>query len=136
MNILVVLILLMIIGAIVAIETRGLLASIICVGAVGFLLSIAFLFLGAPDVAITQLVVEILCLVILIRATISRDLTSVTGYRDLFGLIVRSGSLLFREFDRLDLGGASLDQQRFDPSENGLDNKAGMGSALNHAARH
>ena len=43
-------------------------------GAVGFLLSIAFLFLGAPDIAITQIVVEILCLVILIRATISRDL--------------------------------------------------------------
>jgi multisubunit Na+/H+ antiporter MnhB subunit len=79
---------LMIIGAIIAIETTNLLSSIVCVGAVGFLLSIAFLFLGAPDIAITQLVVEILCLVILIRATISRDLTTVSGDREFFGMVV------------------------------------------------
>ena len=35
----------------------------------GLALAFAFLVLKAPDVAITQLVVEILCLVILIRAT-------------------------------------------------------------------
>jgi len=44
------------------------------VGAVGFALCLAFLVLKAPDLAITQLVVEILCLIILIRATINRDL--------------------------------------------------------------
>ncbi|MBN1270227.1 MAG: DUF4040 domain-containing protein, partial [Kiritimatiellae bacterium] len=76
MGLLVILLLLMIIAALVAIETSNLLSSIISVGAVGFLLSIAFLLLGAPDIAITQIVVEILCLVILIRATISRDLTT------------------------------------------------------------
>ena len=83
-----VLILLMIVGAIIAIETSKLLSSIICVGAVGFLLAIAFLMLGAPDIAITQIVVDILCLVILIRATISRDLTEITGDREFFGMIV------------------------------------------------
>jgi len=88
MSVLVILLFLMVIGAIIAIETTNLLSSIICVGAVGFLLSIAFLFLGAPDIAITQLVVEILCLVILIRATISRDLTAVSGDREFFGMVV------------------------------------------------
>lgn len=83
-----ILLFLMIVGALIAIETTHLLSSIICVGAVGFLLSIAFLLLGAPDIAITQIVVEILCLIILIRATISRDLTAVSGDREFFGLIV------------------------------------------------
>ena len=77
----------MIIGALVAIETTNLLSSIISVGAVGFLLSIAFLFMGAPDIAITQIVVEILVLVILIRATISRDLTAISGDREFFMMI-------------------------------------------------
>jgi len=88
MEILVLLVILMIVGAIIAVETSNLLSSIVCVGAVGFLLSIAFLFLGAPDIAITQLVVEIICLIILIRATISRDLTAVSGDREFFGLTV------------------------------------------------
>jgi multicomponent Na+:H+ antiporter subunit B len=61
----------MIIGSIIAIETKNLLSSVISVGVVGFSLSIAFLMLGAPDIAITQLVVEILILVVLIRATIT-----------------------------------------------------------------
>jgi len=88
MSLLVILLVLMVIGAVIAIETTNLLSSIVCVGAIGFLLSIAFLFLGAPDIAITQLVVEILALVILIRATISRDLTSVSGDREFFGLTI------------------------------------------------
>jgi len=78
----------MIIAALVAVETTNLLSSIICLGAVGFLLSVALLFLGAPDIAITQIVVELLCLVILIRATISRDLTAVSGDREFVGLMV------------------------------------------------
>jgi len=85
---------LMIIGALVAVETRNLLSAIVSVGAVGYLLSIAFLFLGAPDIAITQIVVEILCLVILIRATISHDLTSISGDRELVGLLVSLTLLL------------------------------------------
>jgi multisubunit Na+/H+ antiporter MnhB subunit len=87
MSVMLVLLVLMIIGAIIAIETKNLLSSIVCVGAVGFMLSIAFLFLRAPDIAITQLVVEILALIILIRATISRDLTSVEGDREFFGMV-------------------------------------------------
>jgi len=70
---------LMILGAIIAIETKNLLSSIISVGGVGFFLCVAFLYLQAPDIAITQLVVEITILVILIRATINRDTTIISG---------------------------------------------------------
>jgi multisubunit Na+/H+ antiporter MnhB subunit len=62
---------LMIIGALVAIEIEDLLSSIIALGAIGMGLTLAFLLLRAPDLAITQLVVEILSLIILIRATIN-----------------------------------------------------------------
>ena len=63
-----ILLIIMIVGAIVAIEVKDLLSSVVTVGAVGLILSIVFLILKAPDVAITQLVVEILALIILIRA--------------------------------------------------------------------
>jgi multisubunit Na+/H+ antiporter MnhB subunit len=67
--ILVVLIVLMIVGALVAIETSNMLYSVISVSAVGFLLSIVFLFLSAPDLAITQISVEVITLVLLLKAT-------------------------------------------------------------------
>ncbi|MGB2600702.1 MAG: hydrogen gas-evolving membrane-bound hydrogenase subunit E [Candidatus Omnitrophota bacterium] len=76
-----VLLVFMIIGAIVAIEVKDLLSSVIAVGAVGLGLSIAFLILKAPDVAITQLVVEILILIILIGATLKVDLPFSTSGR-------------------------------------------------------
>ena len=76
-----ILLLFMIVGAIVAIEIKDLLSSVIAVGAVGLGLAISFLILKAPDVAITQLVVEILCLIILIRATLKKDLPFATTGR-------------------------------------------------------
>ena len=81
------LLLFMVSAAIVAVETEDLLSSVIAVGAVGLALSLAFLILKAPDLAITQLVVEILCLIILIRATINRDLPLVKDGRWLFNSI-------------------------------------------------
>ena len=74
MVIMYILLAMMIIAAIAAIEMEDLISSVIAVGAVGLVLSIAFLILKAPDLAITQLVVEILCIIILIRATLKRDL--------------------------------------------------------------
>ncbi|MFC1806431.1 hydrogen gas-evolving membrane-bound hydrogenase subunit E [Planctomycetota bacterium] len=62
----------MIVAAIVAVEARDLLSTVISVSAAGAGLSIVFLILGAPDLAITQIVVEVLCLVILIRAVVTR----------------------------------------------------------------
>jgi len=67
----------MLIGAVIAVSMRGLLSSVIAVGAVGLGLCVMFLFLRAPDLAITQLVVEILMLIILIRATIGRGVSRI-----------------------------------------------------------
>lgn len=79
-----ILLIFMIIGAIIAIEVKDLLSAVVAVGASGLGLSIAFLTLKAPDLAITQLVVEILCLIILIRATLRVDLPFSTTGRWLF----------------------------------------------------
>ena len=81
------LLLFMIAAAIIAVEARDLLSSVVAVGAVGLGLSLAFLILKAPDLAITQLVVEILCLIILIRATINRDLPLIKSGRWHFNTI-------------------------------------------------
>ena len=67
----------MIIGAVIAVELRGLLSSVIATGAVGLGLCLMFLFLKAPDLAITQLVVEILILIVMIRATIGRGVSRI-----------------------------------------------------------
>lgn len=70
----------MIVGSILAVELRDLLSSVVVMAAVGLALCMAFLILKAPDVAITQLVVELLILLILIRATLKEDLPfSVSG---------------------------------------------------------
>jgi multisubunit Na+/H+ antiporter MnhB subunit len=71
----------MIIAAIVAVELEDLLGAVVAVGAVGLGLSIAFLFLQAPDLAIVQLVVEILSLTILIRAVGVKDSLAITKER-------------------------------------------------------
>ncbi len=89
---LMVLLIFMIVGSIIAIETKNMLSSVIAVGIVGAAVSIAFLMLGAPDIAITQVVVEILILVILIRATITIDNTAMEAYWDTFSLV---SSLIF-----------------------------------------
>jgi multicomponent Na+:H+ antiporter subunit B len=88
MTIFYLLLLFIIIAAFIAVETDNLLSSVICVGAIGFGGSLMFLFLRAPDIAMTQIVVEVLGLIILIRATISRDRTFISGDREFFGVIV------------------------------------------------
>jgi multisubunit Na+/H+ antiporter MnhB subunit len=84
------LMLFMIVAAIIAVETDNLLSSIICVGAIGCGSSLMFLFLFAPDIAITQIVVEVLSLIILIRScsSITRDLTFISGDREFFEVVV------------------------------------------------
>ncbi len=69
----------MIMAAIVALWTSELLSSVIAVGAVGVGSSAAFLLLGAPDLAITQIVVEVVAIVILIKATIGIGVRSSSG---------------------------------------------------------
>jgi multisubunit Na+/H+ antiporter MnhB subunit len=72
-----ILLILMIIGAVGALEMKDLLSSVVALGAVGLGLSFTFLVLKAPDLAITQLAVEILSVIILIRATLHKDLPEV-----------------------------------------------------------
>jgi len=61
---------LMICGAIVALETKDLLSGIISLGIIGFALTIVFLILQAPDLAIVQIIIETLTLIILIAAVL------------------------------------------------------------------
>jgi multisubunit Na+/H+ antiporter MnhB subunit len=76
------------VAALIAVETKNLLSAVICIGAAGFGGSLMFLFLRAPDIAITQIAVEVLGLIILIRATIARDKTFISGDREFFALLV------------------------------------------------
>ncbi|MCK5557900.1 MAG: DUF4040 domain-containing protein [Candidatus Hydrogenedentes bacterium] len=78
----VLLIVFMLIAALIAVETRDLLSSVIALGAAGFALSIIDLLLGAPDLAITQMVVEVIALVLLIRVVVTRRDTSSQEPRD------------------------------------------------------
>ena len=61
-----ILLILMIAGSIYTLHSRDLLSAIVSFGIVGFALVIIFLLLKAPDLAIVQIVVEIITLVIMI----------------------------------------------------------------------
>ncbi len=87
----------MIVGALIAAETEDLLSAVICVGAVGAALAIIFLFLGAPDLAITQVVVEILTVALLIRIVLHRRDETYHERHDTFtvgGVLLALGVLL------------------------------------------
>ena len=77
----------MIAAAIVAIMTPDILSAVISIGALGFAASVAFLLMKAPDVAIVMPIVEVLALILYIRATIRKDLKTVSGTRDVFGAV-------------------------------------------------
>jgi multisubunit Na+/H+ antiporter MnhB subunit len=81
------LLLFMIASAVIAVEIKDLLSSVIAIGAVGIGLCMTFLALKAPDLAMLQLVVELLSLVLLIRATIRKDLPFSTSGRWLFNTL-------------------------------------------------
>jgi len=72
----------MLIAALIAVETRDLLSSVIAVGAAGFALSVIDLLLGAPDLAFPQVLVEVITLVLLIRMIMTRRDTSRQTPRD------------------------------------------------------
>lgn len=83
-----VLIAFMLVAALIAVEAKDLLSSVIAVGAAGFALSVIDLLVGAPDLAITQVVVEVIALVLLIRVVLTRRDTSETSPRD----VLRTGA--------------------------------------------
>ena len=84
------LIVFMLIAGLIAVETDDLLSSVIAVGAAGFALSVIDLLVGAPDLAITQVAVEVIALVLLIRMVLTRRDTSKTLSRD----VLRTGVAL------------------------------------------
>lgn len=106
----------MIIGAIVAVEIRSLLSSVVAVGVVGFALCVVFFILRAPDVAITQLIVEVIALVILIRAAgFKKEIVEpAEGKRELFvkGTVIAFAALfsffVFRALSALPEFGSPL----------------------------
>jgi multisubunit Na+/H+ antiporter MnhB subunit len=87
-----ILLLFMIAAAFIAVHIKDLLSSVIAVGAAGLALSIIFLMLKAPDLALTQWVVEIICVIILIRATLRRETPSTKNIR---GFLTAVMTLLF-----------------------------------------
>lgn len=83
-----VLLVFMVVSAIAAIHMPSLLSAVIALGALGFASALSFLALGAPDVAIPQVLVDVVTLVILIRATIGRDVKTTSETRDTYGIAV------------------------------------------------
>lgn len=77
-----------ILGALVAVEEKSLLSSEVALGVVGVSLSVIFFVLRAPEVAIIQLIAELLVLVILIRVSgVRRDMTEYPGgLREIFAV--------------------------------------------------
>jgi multicomponent Na+:H+ antiporter subunit B len=63
-----ILIIFMIVSALIAIEARDYFVSVIAVGVLGLELSLAFLLLKAPDLAIIFLVLEMIALAVFVKA--------------------------------------------------------------------
>jgi multisubunit Na+/H+ antiporter MnhB subunit len=104
----------MLIAALIAVEAKDLLSSVIALGAAGFALSVIDLLLGAPDLAITQVVVEVIALVLLVRVVLTRDDTSVTQPRDALrtGAALLAGGVILAAV-YLAVGGAAGGMPRF-----------------------
>ena len=93
------LIILMILGSLVAIHTKYLLSAVISLTLVGLILCVTFLYLQAPDTAITQIIVEVIALILLIRAvSIEKDTMGRKGARETFSAIVTSVFLVLFAF--------------------------------------
>jgi len=88
MNLIVVLLMFVAIGAVIAIWTKDLLSAVIAIGVVGFTRTVMFVLLRAPDVAITQVVVEVLLLIVLIRSTVTREVHTTEAWRGIQGAAV------------------------------------------------
>jgi multisubunit Na+/H+ antiporter MnhB subunit len=88
----------MIIGSVVALEIKDILSSIVAVGIVGLALSLSFLFLEAPDLAIVQFLFEIFALIILTRAFIKKEYhasVSAKANRWIFGFTILGLGAIF-----------------------------------------
>jgi multisubunit Na+/H+ antiporter MnhB subunit len=84
----------LLLGSLVALEMKDLLSAVIAIGVVGLGLSIVFLLLGAPDIAITQVVVEVIVVTVLILATKGSRIEEGGGRRSLLVLGVGAIALI------------------------------------------
>ena len=78
-----VLVIFVLVSALIAVEARDLLSSVVALGATGIAISVIDLFAGAPDLTIPQVVVEVIALVLLVRLVVDRKDFSTTRPRDL-----------------------------------------------------
>jgi multisubunit Na+/H+ antiporter MnhB subunit len=69
----------MLVAALVAVEVKDLLASVIAAGVVSLAAAVAFLLLGAPDLALVQVAGPTVLLVVLVRGTGVREEDSKPG---------------------------------------------------------
>ncbi|MBN2460463.1 MAG: DUF4040 domain-containing protein [Candidatus Cloacimonetes bacterium] len=88
---LLILLVLMILGSLYSLHARDLLSAVISYGIVGFGLVLSFLFLQAPDLAIVQVVVEVITLIIMIaviKNTSREELPRQTNYKIAINFII------------------------------------------------
>ena len=88
---LLILLILMILGSLYSLNAKDLLSAVISYGIVGFGLVICFLMLQAPDLAIVQIVVEVITLIIMIsviKNTTHEELAETRKFKALVGFLV------------------------------------------------
>ena len=103
---LIIMLVLMICGSLFSLHAKDLLSAVISYGIVGFGLVITFLILQAPDLAIVQIVVEIITLVIMIA--VIKDTTSEQDENQFhhskvlyFTIVIIFAALFFIAFDKV-----------------------------------
>jgi len=91
---LIMMLVLMILGSLFSLNAKDLLSAVVSYGIVGFGLVIAFLLLQAPDLAIVQVVIEIITLVIMIA--VIKNTTHEEGKKEFsFSSIIYFAAILF-----------------------------------------
>lgn len=106
----------MLLAGLIAVEAKDLLSSVIALGAAGFALSVIDLLLGAPDLALTQVVVEVIALVLLVRLVVTRKDTSALVTRDALRtavVLLAGGVLLAAAFFAVGGAGATRGMPEF-----------------------
>ncbi len=89
------LIIFMIITAVIAVELKNMISSVIAIAALGFGLSLAFLILKAPDLAAVLLIVETVMLTFLVKATLETSRVEKRGSDFLMTVMVLVFIILF-----------------------------------------
>jgi multisubunit Na+/H+ antiporter MnhB subunit len=91
---LIIMLVLMILGSLFSLNAKDLLSAVVSYGIVGFGLVIAFLLLQAPDLAIVQVVIEIITLVIMIA--VIKNTTQAEEKKEFsFSAIIYLAAILF-----------------------------------------